>query len=203
MKPHTQLALSALLLTLAAGPAAAQAKSAHPFRWYWGAQTGAFLYRTSAQGYYFDPVIGGHWLITKDRSALYIGVEEAFFTANATGSAVDTAGNGQTVSFSKVRRVFFGLLAYPLPGHIEPMFGGGLAMVTVVDAPGSVSNAANKANFWILGGVQINLGNLAVFGQYIASSSANNFLLTQEQHSVQGGVRYSFGSAREDVSTQH
>lgn len=207
----SRVALVALFCAPLARPAAAQATGGHDYRWYWGAQTGAFLYRTNAQKYHFDPIIGIHWLITRRRGALYVGGEEAFFTSDATAGVTDPAtGTGYTVAFSKVRRIFAGLMAFPLQGHIEPIVGVGLSMNTVVDArPNSAAGqaaadeAANKADAWVLGGVQINVGNLAVFGQYVVSTAANSWLLIQEQHSIQGGVRYSLGKSKEDIQGAH
>jgi hypothetical protein len=211
MKPLSRLAIVALLFASLARPADAQVNGDHAYRWYWGGQAGGFLYRTNAQQYAFDPIIGVHWMITKQRGALYIGGEEAFFTSDATANVVDPfTGTSYTVAFSKVRRLFAGLVAYPLPGHIEPFFGGGLALNTVVDPrPNSpagqfaADDAGSKANAWILGGLQINVGRLAVYGQYLLSSSANNYLLTQEQHTIQGGVRYALGSSKEVADTPH
>ena len=212
MKPLSRVALVALLCTPVARPAAAQANTGDPpYKWYWGTQAGALLYRTNAQKFYFDPAIGVHWMITRTRGALYVGGEEAFFTSDATAAVTDFAtGTGYNVAFSKVRRIFAGLVAYPLPGHIEPIFGGGLGLNTVVDpransaaGQAAADDASNLANFWLLGGVQINVGNLAVFGQYVLGTSANNKLLLQEQHSIQGGVRYALGKAREDVQSAH
>jgi hypothetical protein len=60
--------------------------------------------------------------------------------------------------------------------------------------------AASKAFAWVLGGLQINLSRrLNVFGQYILTSAGSGFLLEGNTHSLMGGVRYSLGSAREDV----
>jgi hypothetical protein len=211
MKPLSRLAIVALLSAPLARPAHAQVNGDHSYRWYWGGQAGAMLYRTNAQKYYFDPVIGVHWMITKQRGALYIGGEEAFFTSDATASVTDPfTATTYTVAFSKVRRLFAGLVAYPLPGHVEPFFGGGLAINTVVDprpnspaGQSAADDAGSKANAWFLAGLQINVGRLAVFGQYQISTSANNFLLLQEQHSVQGGVRYALGSSKEGVNSPH
>ena len=211
MKPLSRVALVALLCAPLARPAAAQATGGHDYRWYWGAHAGAFIYRTNAQKFYADPIIGINWLITKKRGALYVGGEEAFFTSDATASVTDPAtGTGYTVAFSKVRRIFAGLLAFPLQGHIEPIVGLGLSMNTVVDAranspagQAAANDAGNKADAWVLGGVQINVGKLAVFGQYVVSTSANSWLMIQEQHSIQGGVRYSLGKSKEDVQEAH
>jgi hypothetical protein len=211
MKPLSRLALLALAAAPLAQPAAGQTNQDRSHMWYVGAQAGGFMYKTNAQKYYMDPMIGGNFLITAKRTALYIGGEEAFFLTDAHATVTDPAtSTNYDVTFSKVRRLFAGLVAYPLPQHVEPFFGVGLALITVVDAvPASaaaqplVDDAANKAAAWFMGGVQINVGRLSVFGQYIVQTSANNFLLSEEAHTVQGGIRWSLGSAREDVSSQH
>jgi len=51
--------------------------------------------------------------------------------------------------------------------------------------------------------VQISYGKLSVFGQYVLTSSARGFLLDGTTHSLQGGVRYSLGTAKEGVTEQH
>src|SRR5207245_3071809 len=68
-------------------------------------------------------------------------------------------------------------------------------------AQGLAQNAASKAFAWVLGGLQINYSRrLNVFGQYIITSSSQGFLLNGNTHTLQGGVRYSLGSAREAVT---
>lgn len=229
MKPLSRLALGALLVSLLtpARNAAAQVTTDHSYRWYWGAQAGGFLYQTNAQGYAFDPLIGAHWLITAKRTALYIGGEQAFFISNALGSVADanSATGVRDATFSQVRRLFVGLLAFPLQRRIEPYAGGGFAIVTVQDAvvdcsnttPNSqcatvndqfaaqsvVDDASSTATAWFMGGVQINVGKLAVFGQYMITSASQTFLLSGSTHTIQGGVRYSFGGSKEDVNTAH
>jgi hypothetical protein len=227
MKPLTRLALSTLLLSVAVRPAAAQSSNDHSYRWYWGAQAGGLLYQTNAQGYFFDPVIGGHWLITAKRSALYLGAEEAIFLSDARATIADQ--NSPTglrdATFSRVRRLFMGVLAFPLQQRIEPFAGGGFAIMTITDAvvdcsgttPNSqcasvndqfaaqslVDDAGSKAAAWLMGGIQINVGKLAVYGQYMLTSAASGFLIAGSTHSIQGGIRYSLGSSKEDVATSH
>ncbi|MGH7537702.1 MAG: hypothetical protein ACREMF_03635 [Gemmatimonadales bacterium] len=227
MKPLSRAAFGALVLALAAQPAVAQENTSRSYRWYWGAQAGGFLYQTNAQGYFIDPMFGGHWLITKKRSALYIGGEQAFFLTEAIANVADpNSGSGlRDVTFSQVRRLFVGVLAFPLQKRIEPFVGGGFAIMTVqdptVDCSGTTPNsqcptlndqvaaqsladdAASKANAWILGGIQINVGKLAVYGQYMLTSAAQGFLIDGSTHSIQGGIRYSLGSSKEDVATSH
>lgn len=211
MKPLSRLALLALCSAPLARPAVGQVNQDRTHQWYVGAQAGGFMYKTNVQKYYMDPMFGVNFLITAKRSALYLGGEESFFLTDAHANVVDPAtSTTYDVTFSKVRRLFAGLVAYPLPGHIEPFVGGGVAIITVVDAtPNSAAgqavtnDAANKAVGWFMGGVQINVSRFSVFGQYILQTSANNFLLSEEAHTVQGGIRFSLGSAKEDVSSQH
>jgi hypothetical protein len=49
------------------------------YQWYWGAQGGAFVSKTNTEGAY-DPIIGGHWLVTAPHAATY---EQAMFLADA------------------------------------------------------------------------------------------------------------------------
>ena len=143
MKP-IRLALYALLVAplIAVRPASAQVVNDHSNRWYWGAQAGGFLFQTNGQGYAFDPVFGAHWLITAKRTALYIGGEQAFLLADALSSVGDqnSVTGIRDATFSQVRRLFVGLLAFPLQRRIEPYAGGGFAIVTVQNAVVDCSN---------------------------------------------------------------
>jgi opacity protein-like surface antigen len=226
MKPLPRLALCALLATALVRPVAGQVPEDRSHRWYWGAQAGGFAYKTNDQGYVMDPVVGVHWLITGKRTALYIGGEQAFLLTDSRATVVDpSTGSAHDVTFDQVRRLFAGLLAFPLQRHVEPFGGIGLAIVnvenptadcsgstttSVCSSPADASNAealaqsaGSKAVGWALVGLQINIGKLAVYGQYAVSSAANNFLLTGAQHTIQGGLRYSFGSSKEDVTSEH
>lgn len=211
MKPLSRLALLALLAAPMARPLVGQQNDDRSFKWYVGAEAGGLLYKTNQQKYYMDPIIGVNVLITAKRTGLYLGGEESFFLADAHAGVVDPAtSTNYAVTFSKVRRLMAGLVAYPLPGHIQPFFGVGYALVTVVDPVANssagqavTSDAANKAAAWFMGGVEINVSRYSVFGQYMVQTAANNFLLTWEAHSVVGGIRISLGSAKEGVTTSH
>src|SRR6266568_1148326 len=99
----------------------------------------------------------------------------------------------------------------------EPTFGGGgFAIVELLNATANcvsctslataaqlqdeADNAASKAFFWWMGGVDIKQGRLALYGHYILTSSAATFLIQGTTHTFQGGVRYSLGSAKEGVT---
>ena len=58
--------------------------------------------------------------------------------------------------------------------------------------------------FWLAGGLQINYSSkLNVFAQYLMTSSASNFLLLSNTHSLQGGVRVSLGTSKEGITERH
>ena len=208
-------------------PAGTARIAANQFQWFWGAQGGAFISKTNAQGTTYDPMIGGHWLITAKRTALYIAYEQAVFLGDDPAVIADpNSSTGlRDVTFHDMRRLMFGVLAFPTQKVVEPFAGGGFALMQVlnpvVDCSGSTPNsdcptlsdaiaaqdraqdAASKAFFWLSGGVQISYGKLSVFGQYILTSSARGFLLDGTTHSLQGGIRYSLGTAKEGITERN
>ena len=198
------------------------------FQWYWGAQGGAFASKTNVQPLVYDPIVGGHWLIKSRRTALYVAYEQSFFLSEATAviqdpNSVNSAlGPGfRDVNFSDVRRFMFGVVAYPAQKVIEPFAGGGFALQQVLnpipdcttqtcdlgeatEAQDRAEDAASKAFFWLMGGLQINYSSkLNVFAHYILTSGAANFLLESNTHTLQGGVRLSLGSSKEGITDRH
>jgi hypothetical protein len=226
MKSTSRLALFALVAIALVRPAAGQVPEDRSHRWYWGATAGGFAYKTNDQGYFIDPMIGVHWLITGKRTALYIGAEQAFLLTEARATVVDqNTGSAHDVTFDQVRRLFIGLMAFPLQQHVEPFAGLGVGLMTVqnptadcsgatatsvcstpadaVNAEALAQSAGSKAIGWAILGAQIRVGKLDVFGQYMVNSAANNFLLSGATHTFSGGIRYSFGSSKEDVTSEH
>ena len=197
------------------------------FNWYWGAQGGFFLSKTNTEPYAYDPMFGGHWLITSRRTALYVAYEQAFFLSDAHAVIFDPNSSGCSVgaapcrdlSFNDVRRIMFGVVAYPTQKVIEPFAGLGFAIMQVtnpiVDCPGCnlsefaqaddrVNEASSKAFVWLMTGLQINYSSkLNVFAHYLLTSSGNNFLLQGNTHSLQGGVRVSLGTSKEGITERH
>jgi hypothetical protein len=200
---------------------------ARDYQWYWGAQGGGFVYKTNTQPYYYDPIVGGHWLITARRTALYVAYEQAVFLTDANavifdpGSTSCSIGSGpcRDVTFHDVRRLMFGVLAFPAQKVIEPFVGGGFALMQVlnpvVDCPGCdqgqfsqaddrAADAASKAFFWLMGGLQINYSTkLNVFAHYLLTSAASGFLIDGNTHTLQGGIRYSLGTSKEGITERH
>ena len=197
------------------------------YQWYWGAQGGFLLSKTNTQPYVYDPIVGGHWLITSRRTALYVAYEQAFFLTDAQAVIFDPASSSSSVgagfrdvTFKDVRRLMFGVLAYPTQKVIEPFGGGGFALMQVlnptvdcsscatlgeaVEASDRAHDQASKAFFWLMGGLQINYSSkLNVFAHYMLTSSASNFLLESNTHTLQGGVRLSLGSSKEGIIDRH
>lgn len=218
MKLVSRLLASVLLLAVLAGSAAAQRKRDWSFQWYWGAQGGAFYYKTNFQPYYYDPVAGGHWLITAKRTALYVAYEQAWFLTDARVSILEPDGtfNPGNVSFHDMRRLMMGVAAFPVQKRIEPFIGGGFALMEVLNPvvtcascttnaqiaqmQDAADNAASKAFFWWMGGLDIKQGRLSIFGHYIVTSAAKGFLIDGNTHTFQGGLRYSLGTSKEGIT---
>jgi hypothetical protein len=202
---------------------------ARDYQWYWGAQGGAFVYKTNVQPLYYDPIVGGHWLITAHRTALYVAYEQAMFLTDAQAAIFDPASSGCTtipgatqcrdVTFHDMRRIMFGVLAFPAQKVIEPFAGGGFALMQVlnpvVDCPSCTqgqfneaqdrgADAASKAFFWVMGGLQINYSTkFNVFAHYLITSAARDFLIQGNTHTLQGGLRYSLGTSKEGITERH
>jgi len=190
-------------------------------QWFWGGQGGVLIYKTNRQSLTYDPIIGGHWLITGKRTALYTAFEQAFFVSPVLADvAIPNTDFVGTFSFSNVRRIMGGVLAFPTQQRIQPVTGGGFALMQVLtpelqSCSGCVTRAdtaaafdaadanASKAFFWVMGGVDIRQGRLSIFGHYIITSSAKGFMLQGPTHTLQGGVRYSLGTAKEGVTEEH
>jgi hypothetical protein len=197
------------------------------YQWYWGAQGGAFIYKTNVQPLYYDPIVGGHWLITARRTALYVAYEQALFLTDANAVILDpnssssSVGPGfRDVTFHDMRRLMFGVLAFPAQKVIEPFAGGGFALMQVlnpvvdcsscatlseaVEAADRAHDASSKAFFWVMGGLQINYSTkLNVFAHYLITSSAAGFLIESNTHTIQGGIRYSLGTSKEGITERH
>jgi hypothetical protein len=182
-------------------------------------QAGGFLYSTPTVNDEIAIDIGGHWLITRDRVALNIAVDQVFFQDNTTSSIPDgsTASGSRIVTFSKGRRVQAELLAIPTSGRIQIMVGGGFAIHQITDAAAQgtftslaqqsavariVGDQDTKAFVVFSGGAQYRLGRLAAFAKYQFMPQAKDFLITSETHALTGGLRYALTSSSEEISTK-
>ncbi len=199
------------------GPSYEQRSSDWQHKWYWGGQAGILVFRTNFDSYSFEPTFGGHWLITGKRTALYASFEQSFFLSARHVTFIEPSGavTPGNVQFNNLRRIMVGVLAFPAQLRVEPFAGGGFAIMEALNVEVSCATctgadfalmqdaadrAATRAFFWWMGGVDIKQGRLALFGHYILTSAAANFLIQGTTHTFQGGVRYSLGSSKEGVT---
>ncbi len=218
MRRRGGMLLGGLLVMVTAGPALGQENSWQR-KWYWGAQTGTFLYSTPTTPSTSAFSMGGHWLITAQRSALFIGIDQIFFGTTSSQIADPSVTGGlRTVSFESGRRIQAGLLAIPSNKSPQIYAGGGFAIHHITDAVATgafatpteqaaaqtrVDEASTKAFVFFIGGAQIRLGRRwALFGQYQYMPGSDDFLITSDQHAITGGLRVFISSAHEDVTTR-
>jgi hypothetical protein len=210
-----------ILLALAAvqGPALAQAE-AWQHRWYWGAQGGLVRFQTpTAAGWQSALAVGGHWLITGSRSALYVSYDHMIFKDSTTSAVSDPSSTTgfRNVEFSTGRRIQAQLLVIPSDSWLQIYVGGGFGIHQVTDAfpTGTFSTGAaqeavlrtidetsTKAFPIATGGLQLRFGRLAVFGQGQYLPQGRNFLISSAQYVVGGGLRYALTGSREEVTTR-
>jgi hypothetical protein len=209
-----------LVLVFTVAPAALWAQGARGWvdRWFWGAHAGALYYQTNRRSYYFDPTLGVHTLITKQRAALYLEFEHTFLldpsvaaVSDPTAAEANLPAGFRDVEFENIRRLSGALVAIPLYGAFQPFAGVGVSIVQILNpkARGTVTDpeltqliiddAATKANLLLLAGFDLRLGRFTVFGQYKGNTEARGFLLDGAVHSLQGGFRYAIGGAREGI----
>jgi len=187
-------------------------------KWYWGGQGGMFVFRTNFDGISFEPTFGGHWLVTGKRTALYVAYEQSFFLSERHTTFVEPDGSVTpgNVAFKDLRRIMVGVLAFPAQKRVEPFGGIGFALMEALNVEANCAScttgaqfaalqdaadeAASKAFFFWMGGIDIKQGRLALYGHYILTSSARGFILDGTTHTFQGGIRYSMGSAKEGVN---
>jgi len=178
--------------------------------------------KTNLESISFQPTVGGHWLITGTEAAMYVSYDQAVFISPQQWFVLASPNLGGTFKFDGVRRVMAGMLAFPVRQRIEPFGGGGFAIMQArgIEATtgsclgcgsssdssvvlAAANNQGTRAFVWIMGGIDINQGRLALFGHYILTSSSGNFAIQGSTNTIQGGIRYSLGSAKEVLTEGH
>jgi hypothetical protein len=186
------------------------------FKWFFGVQGGALFFTTQKQTQSGIPAAGAHLAVVSRRGGVQIGVEEGFGSNEPTAFLDPQSGNQQRlVSFDRIRRYGFNMTGYPVRGMLEPYLGVGFGMLQVLNPQvgGSFTSSEQAALSELeaqdrsasgfvsfLGGVQFRVGRLAAFGQYqINTAPAAGSLLRGTGHSLMGGLRFSLGSAKENI----
>ena len=185
-------------------------------QWFWGGQAGVIAFNTDYDGFSAEPTFGGHWLVTAKRTALYVAYEESFFLSARHATILEPSGTLEpgNVSFDRMRRIMAGMLAFPLQNAFQPFGGLGFAIMEIKNPVATCTgcsatdlqltqlaaqDAASKAFFFYMAGLEVRQGRMTLYGHYVLTSPANGFLISGVTHTFQGGLRYSFGSAREGV----
>ncbi len=211
-------ALATLGLAALAGATSLSAQSAGvgAYRFYVGASGGAMNFETAEQTRGTIPMFGGNALITAKRAALLVGVDIGLGSSEPA-SMPDAFDENLTrnVTFDNINRYYFMLMAYPLKSHIQPFVGLGWGIQTLsnlqvggafVDLEDQYANEqqaeelASTGYMQFVGGVEIRVGILNVFGSLSAATGANDFDLIQGSvYTGQAGARISLGKSRDDI----
>lgn len=213
----------ALCTGVLATPLAAQG-DAWQHKWFWGVQGGIIAYQSpTSTGWETALTVGGHWLITGGRSALYFAYDHVLFDEPNRGpgsSAIldnSTTTGIRDVEFTRGRRVQAHVYVVPLDNFIQPYLGGGFSIHQVTDglplgtfntlseaegALRTIDEVSTKAYPVFTGGLQLRFSRLAAFGHYQYMPQGRNFLLTSAQHVFAAGLRYALTNSREEVTTR-
>jgi opacity protein-like surface antigen len=163
------------------------------------------------------PTIGGEWLITRKHGALSVAIDQSMFEESAGIFDPSLAGSVRPVDIKDMRRYSATLLAFPLAlDQIRPYVGVGIALNVIQNAAPignfvstasqddvftRVNDQSSRASAIFTGGLQINLGRAAVFGQASAMSTRDRFLINGSNYTFafEGGVRYNLVNALENI----
>jgi hypothetical protein len=205
------------LLCAALVPATGSAQRVREFEdsWFWGVKGGVSSFSPTLGDSETAATFGAEWLITRTHGALYVSVDQA--NIEATSAVFDPTADGSVrpVAVDKLRRVGFAALAFPKRfGRFRPYAGLGLSIDLIGDAvplvtgdESSVDDAVyqriddrkSQAALLGMGGVPVQVGPAAVFGQASFIPANKKFLLDDSMSFFEFGVRYNFGGAREGI----
>jgi hypothetical protein len=215
MRSFRSLLLGLALLSV---PAAGSAQAGRLFEdaWFWGAKAGLMTFSTKAVENAVVPLVGGEWLITRTRGALYVSYDQAFFTEFSAIEDILNVGGQRLIEMTDMRRVTFAALAFPKNlGGIRPYAGVGMALNFIQEAipQGSYQSASHqndifatvedqrtRGSVFLMGGVQLQYARLSIYGQGLMMPAQSGFLLNERStYIVEAGVRWNVGSAIEKI----
>jgi hypothetical protein len=211
------IGLAALLPQTSAAQAGRQFKDA----WFWGIKGGGMLYSSASTENSAAPLVGAEWLITRTRGGLYVSYDQAFLST--TGSFLDRDPDStftRNVSLKNMRKVSLAAMVFPFQSaKYHPYVGFGMAM-SQIGAANFQSGFTNSGRYQIaldsvqskktsfsptlIGGLQMRMQPFSVFGQAVASPTQQSFFLRNANSgsfnfSLEGGIRYNFGSSIDRV----
>lgn len=159
--------------------AVAAARQGWADSWFWGARAGVLRFGTNTAGMVAAPTVGADWLVTRSRTALLLGADQAFYDRTA-GLATGAVGEPVLpVRIRDARRYSATVLASPVAGRrVRPYAGVGMALEVIGQAQpvgtgadatdprqAQVDEAASRIALHLLGGAQAQWGRWAGFAQ--------------------------------------
>ena len=184
--------------------------------WFWGVKGGVISFSTTTVDNKVEPVVGGEWLLTRTRGALYLALDQALF--DATSSLQDTLEQTHAITIRDMRRATAAVLAFPFAlespvGDVRPYAGVGFALnfirsATISALPADpaqrrdvrkrLEDQQDRAAPLLILGLQFQLGRLAAFGQATAMPAETRFLLNGSPTFFgEVGLRFNAGRSRE------
>lgn len=211
--------IAGLMVVPAVAFAQANTQAAAPARdaWYWGINGGAMMFNAGydSEKSVMAPSAGVEWFIMRQRFALRLSVQQAFFEEQSAVYDPTAPGASRLVDVKDWRRYAVEVFAVPSGDRfLLPYAGMGVALNVLQNATpqGSfvsqesleqvytdVDDFSSRASLIGAVGLQFNFGRSALFGQAAAMPTRNYWLLNRSSYTAvfEAGIRYSFGSAIE------
>ena len=210
------LACAALLPAAVAAQSVPQKVRSFTDSWYWGAKGGVSMFGAAAENI-SAPSVGGEWMITRTKIAMYVSVEQSFFDTQGGVFDPTSVGSVRIVDIKDSRRYNMQLFAFPKQyGAFRPYAGLGFALITIRNAepegtftsPESADSVFSMVDdrssrttpVFTLGG-QLDFSRFALFVQGSAMATRNRFLINGKPNTylVEGGLRYNLAGAIEKL----
>ena len=210
------LACAALLPAVVAAQTVPAKARSFTDSWYWGAKGGVSMFGAAAEDI-SAPTVGGEWMITRTKIAMYVSVEQSFFDTQGGVFDPTSAGSVRVVDIKDSRRYNLQLFAFPKQyGSFRPYAGLGFALITIRDAQpmGTFSTPTSQDSIYAdvddqssrttpvftLGG-QYDFNRFALFAQASTMATRNRFLINGKANTylLEAGLRYNLVEAIEKL----
>lgn len=211
--------IAGLMVVPAVAFAQANTQAAAPARdaWYWGINGGAMMFNAGydSEKSVIAPSAGAEWFIVRQRFALRLSVQQAFFEEQSGVYDPTVPGASRPVDVKDWRRYAVEVFAMPSGDRFFlPYAGGGVALNVLQNATpqgsyvdqasleqvySDVDEFSSRASLIASLGAQFNFGSTAFFVQAAAMPTRNYWLLNRSNYTAvfEGGIRYTFGSGIE------
>jgi hypothetical protein len=210
------LACAALLPAVAAAQTVPQQARSFTDSWYWGAKGGVSMFGAATENI-SAPTVGGEWMITRTKIAMYVSIEQSFFDTQGGVFDPSSAGSVRVVDIKDSRRYNLQLFAFPKQyGAFRPYAGLGFALISIREAepegsftsPESADSVFSMVDdrssrttpVFTLGG-QFDFSRFAFFVQGSTMPTRNRFLIDGKPNTylVEAGIRYNLVDAIEKL----